>query len=105
MDRAQLVIIEWVDSRQPTQAWTRLLGFKPEGICQCVSVGFLVYDGEDYKVLAANMADVSSETDMQASGVINIPSACITRITPLEEVATTSCGDPAPVSEQTQPHS
>ena len=87
MDSATLVMIEWVDSRQPSPSWTRLTQFKPEGICDCVSVGFLVYDGEDYKALAANMADISSDENMQASGVINIPTPSITKITPLEEIS------------------
>ena len=83
--KATLVIIEWEDSRQPSGNWVHLSDFEPEGISECVSVGFLVYDGDDYKALAANMADVESEKNMQASGIINIPARCIIRIRPLEE--------------------
>ncbi|MCH8328403.1 MAG: phosphodiester glycosidase family protein [Candidatus Marinimicrobia bacterium] len=46
MDTAQLVMIEWEDSRRPTSGWERLTEYEPEGVCDCVSVGFLVHNGE-----------------------------------------------------------
>lgn len=98
-------MVEWEDSRQPSAEWKRLSQFEPEGICDCVSVGFLIYDGEDYKSLASNMADVGSKENMQASGVINIPIACIKKITPLEEISISSLSCQEPASAQTQPRS
>ncbi len=86
MDAVRLVLIEWEDSRQPEPGWERLSGFSSSGICDCVSVGFLIHDGEDYKALAPNMADIKSEDNMQASGVINIPTRCVKEITLLEEI-------------------
>ena len=85
-----LVIAEWEDSRQPSSEWQRLSEFEPDGICQCVSVGFLIYDGEDYKMIAQNMADIYNDENMQVSGLIHIPTACITKITPLEEITSVS---------------
>lgn len=82
---ASLVLIEWEDSRQPSAAWVRLSDFEPAGASDCVSVGFLIYDGEDYKALAPNMADIEDDENMQASGIIHIPANCITRIVKLEE--------------------
>lgn len=76
----KLVLIEWVDSDQPTGAWLRLSEFKPEGICQCVSVGFLIHDGEDIKIIAPNLADVTSEGNQQVSGTMSIPTVAIKRI-------------------------
>lgn len=108
MDTATLVIVEWEDSRQPSGEWKRLLQFKPEGICECVSVGFLLYDGEDYKTIAPNMADISSDENMQASGLIHIPTACITKISPLEEITSslsTSHPTRASGTEQRPPRS
>ena len=78
-------MIEWEDSRQPSAVWSRLAGFKPDGICKCISVGFLISDGKDYKALAPNMADIESEENLQVSGTIHIPARSITKITPLEE--------------------
>jgi hypothetical protein len=80
-----LVLIEWEDSRQPTGAWSRLSGFKPADICRCASVGWLIYDGRDRKVLAPNMGDIGDEHNAQMSGTINIPASCITRIKAVRE--------------------
>ena len=90
MDTAQLVIVEWEDSRQPEPGWERIAEFAPAGTCDCVSVGFLLYDGDDFKAIAPNMADIGSEDNMQASGVIHIPTRCVKKMTPLEETATSS---------------
>ena len=105
MDTATLVIVEWEDSRQPSGAWKRLSEFKPDGICQCVSVGFLIYDGEDYKTVAPNMADISSDENMQASGLIHIPTTCVTKISPLKEITSSSTSSRASDLKQSQPHS
>lgn len=92
MTSAKLAIIEWADSRQPVSAWQRISDFERSDICKCVSVWFLIYDGEDQKVLAPNMADIEDKHNIQASGVIHIPTKCVLRITPLVEVnATSSC--------------
>lgn len=82
---ARLVIVEWLDSRQPTAGWQRLKEFETPQPNACVSVGWLVHDGRTMKAVAANMADVDSERNMQASGVIEIPTRCITRIVSLRE--------------------
>lgn len=48
-------------------------------------MGFLIRDDKDQKVLAPNMADIEDEQDIQASGVINVPTSAVTRIVCLEE--------------------
>lgn len=78
-------MIEWVDSRQPTAGWQRLREFDAPDVNACVSVGWLVHDGRTMKAIAANMADIESSENMQASGVIEIPTRCITRIKSLKE--------------------
>jgi hypothetical protein len=85
-----LVLIEWEDSRQPIASWGRLSDFEEMQICKCVSVGFLLHDGAAQKVLAPNMADIEDKHNIQSSGVIHIPSKCVTRITPLIENGITS---------------
>jgi len=86
MTSAKLVIIEWIDSRQPVGGWQRISDFERSDICKCVSVGFLIHDEEEQKVLAPNMADIEDRHNIQASGVIHIPTKCVLRITPLVEV-------------------
>lgn len=86
MPEVALVLIEWLDSRQPAPAWIHLADFDAGHLCKCASVGWLLYDGEDKKVLAPNMADVENEHNIQGSGIIQIPSSCVTKIVLLEEV-------------------
>lgn len=76
-----LVLVEWEDSRQPTSGWSYVQGFTPVNICRCVSVGWLIYDGVDKKVLAPNVGDTEDEHNVQMSGVIHIPTRCVTRVT------------------------
>jgi len=93
---ARLVLIEWKDSRQPTSAWQRLGEIGKREYCACVSVGFLIQDDDKVKVLAANVADISE--DMQASGVITIPTDAVHAIKPLVE-STSSYRQKLPPSE------
>lgn len=80
---ARLVLIEWKDSRQPTSGWQRVEEVGKRAYCDCVSVGWLIQDDADAKVLAANVADINE--DMQATGVITIPTAAVHAIKPLIE--------------------
>ena len=81
----RLVKIEWVDSRSPTNGWERLDGLDYMNACQCVSVGFLVKDADDFKMLAPNLADKDDDSDIQASAAIVIPTCSITRMVSLVE--------------------
>lgn len=85
LDGCPLVLVEWEDSRQPSAQWQLLRGFTPSDICRCTSVGWLVYDGVDKKVLAPNVGDIEDEHNMQASGLIHIPTRCVTRIARVSE--------------------
>ncbi len=81
----KLVMIEWLDSTQPISQWQYLSDYKCTNAIKCVSVGFLVHDGDKVKGLAPNMGEVDSEENIQASGIIHIPICSITKITALEE--------------------
>ena len=74
-----LVLIEWEDSVQPVRVWQHLDELGAHGIMRCQSIGFLVYDGNDVKVLAPNVAELDTD-DAQASGIIRIPARCVTRV-------------------------
>lgn len=80
-----LVLIEWEDSARPIPEWRHLSEFAQSGVVKCASVGWLLHDGEDKKVLAPNMGDMDDEHNMQACGVIQIPTRCVTRVVLLEE--------------------
>lgn len=70
-----LVLIYWLDSRQPSADWVRLDSMEPEGVCYCRSVGWLVSETETAVVLVPNIADVGN--DPQGCGLITIPVKCI----------------------------
>jgi hypothetical protein len=75
------LLIEWADSRQPTNKWALLDNVAQHGFCRCYSVGFLIQEDKDVVVLAANVADVEEEA--QATGVIVIPRVAVLKCTTL----------------------
>jgi hypothetical protein len=80
-----LVMIEWEDSAQPIPAWRFLADFEAPGIIVCASVGWMIRDDDQMKALAPNMGALNDENSVQVSGVIQIPTRCVRRITPLSE--------------------
>lgn len=85
LERPPLVLIEWEDSAQPVAAWQLVADLDEPEIVRCVSVGFLIHDGESVKALAPNMGDVG-ESNEQISGLIRIPTRCVVRVARLVEV-------------------
>lgn len=81
-----LVLIEWEDSARPIPEWRYLSDFKASGPVKCASVGWLLYDGTDKKVLAPNMGEIESEHNIQACGVIMIPARAVTRVVRVKEI-------------------
>ena len=74
---ADLVLIEWEDSRQPSSAWRRVSSLEPASAVRCKTVGWLIEDG-DVVVVAQNLGDTDAD-DPQVSGVMAIPRRCIRR--------------------------
>lgn len=64
---------------------------------KCVTVGWLLTDGPDAKVICQSMADIEAD-EMQAGGVMVIPACCVVSIVGLEEAEqlNASCLDPEP---------
>lgn len=81
----ELVLIEWVDSSQPMPNWVHLDSLPNMNPIECVSVGWLIHDDKDMKMLAPNMGDMESENNAQAAGIIRIPAGSVKRIVKLEE--------------------
>ena len=71
---ANLVLIEWEDSRRPDSTWKHLAEHPVWDAVKCASVGWLVHDDDQKKVLAPNMGDIDDASNMQLSGEIVIPS-------------------------------
>ena len=80
-----LVLVEWEDSTQPIAQWVYLADFVTKTAVNCASVGWLIHDGDDVKALAPNMGELGDGDSVQASGIIRIPSRCITSVVRLAE--------------------
>src|SRR5688500_4087572 len=87
-----LVWIEWQDSAQSDSAWRFADHWTKETsqIVECVTVGFLVHDGDQVKAVAQNLGDKNTPDAVQASGVIRIPTKCVTRLKRLKEPSSAS---------------
>jgi len=54
--------------------------------CKCVSVGFLLRDNNDVKILAPSMAGIDDPDNLQTSGTVVMPSRSVTEVRRLEEM-------------------
>lgn len=83
-------MIEWEDSAQPIPSWVYLSDIDEMSAVLCASVGWLIHDGNEVKVLAPNMGNLKSKDTVQVSGVIRIPARCIVNVEELSEPNITS---------------
>lgn len=81
----KLVAVTWLDSRHAAAAWVHLDDLGPARPVMCVSVGWLVQDGADAKLLAQSLADVDRDGVPQAAGIKCIPSGSIVEIVEIGE--------------------
>jgi hypothetical protein len=104
-DDCPLVLIEWEDSRQPSGQWVYLSAIAEDhSPVLCATVGWLIKDTAEVKVVCQSMADIDKDDDMQAGGVMVIPARCVLSIARLEEVTSSETGavsepKPQPISE------
>lgn len=80
----RLVMVEWIDSARPIPEWQYLSKYKRIRPVTCISVGFLIHDDDEVKAIAPNMGDTKT-SNIQASGIIHIPTRSILSITNLIE--------------------
>ena len=78
MTPLRLVLIEWVDSYGGTTGWKALEDCTPDPLV-CRSVGWLLHDTEQVKVLVPHMIQPDPETRIaaQGRGDMTIPCAAI----------------------------
>jgi hypothetical protein len=93
--KCPLVLVEWEDSRQPNPGWVRLASLDEPVSVRCVSVGWLINNGPDAKMLAPNLGDLDDIDSVQASGVMQIPTRCIKSVVELQEPEWTESRDSA----------
>jgi hypothetical protein len=80
-----LVIIRWQDSAQPIPAWRHLSQLPATRAIECATVGWLLKDNDDVKVLCQSVGDLDSPQNAQASGIMTIPTRCVISIERLTE--------------------
>jgi hypothetical protein len=80
-----LVIIRWQDSGQPLPAWQYLSALAPTRAIECATVGWLLQDGADVKVVCQSIGNLHNPNNAQASGIMTIPARCVISIEKLTE--------------------
>lgn len=93
MGQCPLVIVRWLDSRQPCGQWRYLSALPDAEPVEVATVGWLVKDAEDAKVICQNIGDLGHPEKAQASGLMTIPARCILSIERLTEVVMTASVD------------
>lgn len=83
MTDCRLVIITWLDSRQTEGSWQWLTNYEKMNPVEVVSVGWLIQDDDNVKVLAQSMAPDGD--NVQTSGRKAIPACCVKNIENLIE--------------------
>lgn len=89
-----LVIIRWLDSAQPLSSWQYLSALPRTRPIECATVGWLLKDNDDIKVICQSVGDLDNPKNAQASGIMTIPARCVLSIEKLteEDVLTFSAG-------------
>jgi hypothetical protein len=83
--KVKLVVIEWLDSFGCSSTWTSLSDCKPQPL-RCKSVGWLLHDGDDCKVLVPHIAQENGNIEQaQGCGDMTIPTAAILSIRELPD--------------------
>jgi hypothetical protein len=81
-----LVYIEWEDSMVGTSGWGETDGAKPT-VPIIRSVGWLVYDGEDCKLIVPHLSAANhANAKQQGCGDITIPASSIRSVAKLETI-------------------
>ena len=93
----RLVLIEWLDSAQPVAAWRFIEDIGNEAPHRCQTVGHLIHDGDDSKVVALSIATVDgTDTWGQAAGVTTIPACSVIRLVDLTSASAAPSEQGAP---------
>lgn len=85
MGYCPLVIIRWLDSRQPCGQWRYLSSLPDVRPVEVATVGWLVKDTPDVKVVCQNVGDLENPERAQASGIMTIPTRCVLSVEKLTE--------------------
>ena len=95
MGGCPLVIIRWQDSRQPCGSWRYISALPETAPVEVATVGWLLKDTAEVKVVCQNVGDLENPEKAQASGIMTIPTRCVLSIEALTEDGIISSAGPA----------
>jgi hypothetical protein len=77
----RLVLVEWLDSYGCSASWQSIDNPLPAPrVMRCRSVGWLIHDGEECKVLIPHVGDVGEGEASQGCGDMTIPTCAVLRV-------------------------
>ena len=86
MSDPRLIYIEWEDSCLG-DGWEWLSREKKDEPLICKSIGWLLLDGENTKIVSPHLADKDSGGSYQGSGVMTIPVRAIVRMVEIPPIS------------------
>jgi len=75
-----LVLIEWIDASRIFDGWLDLKEIPTPEPHKCVSVGFLISENKEGKILIPTLADIEHPENRHTYGGMLIPSAAIVSV-------------------------
>jgi hypothetical protein len=81
VEKQPLVFVEWIDSHS-LAGWQNLDSLGEESLT-CRSVGWLIHDGEQVKVIAPHLSDGANP--QQGNGIMMIPAKSVIRTVTIPE--------------------
>ncbi len=72
-----LVLVRWLDSAAPDSNWISLRDYQGVASLECISVGYLVHEGDGRKTIAPHIAYPNDEEQRQGNGLTVIPDQAI----------------------------
>ncbi len=81
----RLVLIEWLDSCGCSADWRSLDGYEARPLI-CRSVGWLLHDADDCKVIVPHVSESEPQASSQGCGDMTIPTAAVRSVTDLAPV-------------------
>ena len=79
-----LVLVEWIDASRIYDGWLDLKDVPNPTPHKCVSVGFLVSDTAEGKILIPTIADIEHPENRHTYGGMLIPGAAVLSVKPLD---------------------
>ena len=95
VNKHRLVLIEWEDAYGCSTEWTELS--EPNAsVLVCRSVGWLIYDGDDCKLVVPHLSGEHPRANAQGCGDMTIPATAVRRMVDLDEPTGGDTGAPQP---------